>query len=200
MPIRFAARAALPCALAALAALLALGACGHGKTGTRTTPQAPPMARQGQDALVDDAWGVGLLVDPATTTTDVSERRFAVETLSHGDLGAGVFKFTVDIDPARAQAGSLDLARAERESWMHGGGSELSDVSEVKFLGRAGHAFTFRDPDSFGLDVVTVWGKCVFNLVVMRAGRPEWMTEYASAVLRNIKSMTGAPVDPARCK
>jgi hypothetical protein len=179
---------------------LLLAGCGHAKSGTATTPQAPPMARQGEDALVDDSWGVGLLVDPATTTTDVSERRFAVETLQHGNLAAGVFKFTVDVDPARAQAGSEDLARAERESWMHGGGSELSEVTDVKFLGRAGHAFTFRDPDSFGLDVVTVVGKCVFNLVVMRSGRAEWMTDYASAVIRNIKSMTGAPVDPARCK
>lgn len=178
----------------------ALAACGHGKSGTRTTPQAPPMAKQGEDALVDDSWGVGLLVDPATTTTDVGEHRFAVETLQHGDLAAGVFKLTIDVDPARAHAGSEDLARAERESWMHGGGSELSDVTEVKFLGRAGHAFTFRDPDSFGLDVVTVVGKCVFNLVVMRSGRAEWMTDYASAVIRNIKSMTGAPVDPARCR
>jgi hypothetical protein len=187
-------------ALATVTLAAALAACGHAKTGTRTSPQAPPMAKQGEDALVDDGWGVGLLVDPATTTSDVSERRFAVETLSHGNLAAGVFKLTIDVDPTRAQAGSLDLARAERESWMQGGGSELSDVTDVKFLGRAGHAFTFRDPDSFGLDVVTVVGKCVFNLVVMRSGRAEWMTDYASAVIRNIKSMTGAPVDPSRCK
>jgi hypothetical protein len=186
--------------LAAVTLGLLLAACGHAKTGTATTPQAPPMAKPGEDALVDDSWGVGLLVDPATTTTDVSERRFAVETLQHGSLAAGVFKFTVDVDPARAQAGSEDLARAERESWMHGGGSELSEVTDIKFLGRAGHAFTFRDPDSFGLDLVTVVGKCVFNLVVMRSGRAEWMTDYASVVIRNIKSMTGAPVDPARCK
>ncbi len=158
------------------------------------------MAKQGQDALVDDAWGVGLLVDPATTISDVTERRFAVETLQHGDLSAGVFQFTVDIDPARAQAGSADLARAEREGWGKGGGSELSDVMEVKFLGRPGHAFTFRDPDSYGLNVVAVVGHCVFNLVVMRSGKPEWMTQYASAVLRNIKPLTGGPIDPARCK
>ena len=184
-----------------VASLLVLAACSrNAKSGTSTTPQAPPMAKQGEDALVDDAWGVGLLVDPLTTTSDVTERRFAVETLAHGDLAAGVFQFTVDVDPARAQAGSADVARAERESWAQDGGAELSDVTEVKFLGRTGHAFTFRDPDSYGLDVVTVVGHCVFNLVVLRRGRPEWLTQYASAVLRNIKPLTGGPVDPARCK
>ena len=191
----------MPPRLVAAALALLLVACSRGSgSGATTTPHAPPMAKQGQDALVDDAWGVGLLVDPATTTSDVTERRFAVETLEHGDLGAGVFQFTVDVDPARAQAGSADLARAERESWMHGKGSELSDVTEVKFLGRTGHAFTFRDPDAYGLDVVAIVGKCVFNLVVMRSGKPEWMTQYASAVLRNIKPLTGGPVDPTRCK
>jgi hypothetical protein len=187
--------------LGALALMLLVVGCSRGaRNGGATTPHAPPMAKQGEDALVDDSWGVGLLVDPATTTSDVSERRFAVETLARGDLAAGVFQFSVAVDPARAQAGSADLARAERESWMHGKGSELSDVTEVKFLGRAGHAFTFRDPDAYGLHVVTVVGRCVISLVVMRSGKPEWMTQYASAVLRNIKPLTGGPVDPTRCK
>jgi hypothetical protein len=183
-----------------LVVALVLTGCSHRPSGTSTTPKAPPMAKQGEDKLFDASWGLGLLVDPATTTTDVSERRFAVETLQHGDLAAGVFQFTVEVDADRARAGSADLARAERESWMRGGGSQLSDVTEVRFLGRPGHAFTFRDPDSYGLDVVTVVGHCVFNLVVMRSGRPDWMTQYASAVLRNIKSVSGKPVDPARCR
>jgi hypothetical protein len=184
----------------ALVLVVLASACGSSAKRTSTGPVAPPMAKQGEDALVDDGWGVGLLVDPATTTSEVNERRFAVETLAHGNLEAGVFQFTVDVDPARAKAGSADLARAERESWGQEGKSELSEVAEVRFLGRTGHAFTFRDPDAYGLDVVTVVGRCVFNLVVMRRGKAEWMTQYASAVLRNIKPLTGGPVDPQRCK
>ena len=186
--------------LTTVVTLGALVACGGSSRKPATTPAAPPMARQGDDALVDDGWGVGLLIDPATATTDVSEHRFAVETLSHGDLGAGVYQFVVSIDATRAQAGSADLARAERESWVKDGGSELSEVAEVSFLGRKGHAFTFRDADSFGLDVTTVVGRCVFSLVVLRGGRPEWMTQFASAVLRNIKPLNGGPVDPPRCR
>ena len=84
--------------------------------------------------------------------------------------------------------------------WARAGGRELSELTEVKFLGRAGHAFTFRDPDSYGLGVVTVVGRCVFNLVVLRSGKPEWMTAFASAVLQNIKPLSGGPIDPARCR
>ncbi len=190
---------ASPVAVTAVAAALLAGACTSAAQRS-TGPKAPPMARQGDDALVDDAWGVGLLIDPATATTTVDERRFVVDTLARGDLAMGVFQFTAEVDPTRAQAGSAALALAERESWVKDGGSELSEVIEVSFLGRPAHAFTFRDTDSFGLEVTAVVGRCVFSLVVFRSGEPAWMTQYASAVLRNIKPLSGGPIDPARCQ
>jgi hypothetical protein len=159
-----------------------------------------PMAAPGEDAVVDDAWGVGLLIDPIVTGTAIDEARFTVETVLSGNLGQGVFAFTIALEPERAAAGSAVLAAAAREELSKDGGSELSEVSDISFLGRPGHAFTFRDDDAYGLQVSMVTGKCVFDLVVLRSGRPEWMTQYASTVLRNIKPLTGGPVDPPRCR
>jgi hypothetical protein len=177
-----------------------LAGCIGRKQPAATHPSPPPMASPGQDALVDDAWGVGLLVDPAITDAAVGDDRFAVDTTRKGDLAAGVFQFTITRDPGRAGAGSAALSDAAREEWQRGGASDLDPTAEVSFLGRPGHAFTFRDGDSYGLVVSTVVGTCILELVVLRGGRSEWMTQYASSVLRNIKPLTGGPVDPPRCK
>jgi hypothetical protein len=158
------------------------------------------MASPGQDAVVDDAWGVGLLIEPAVTMTQVDEQRFVVDTTGRGALEAGVFRFSIVVDPTRAGAGSAALATAGREEASKEGGDELSDVTEVSFLGRPGHAFTFRLGDAHGLEVSMVHDKCVFELVILRSGRPEWMTDYASSVLRNIKPLTGGPVTSPRCR
>jgi hypothetical protein len=182
--------------------LVSLAACGpasHGARGAGAGPKPPPMASPGQDAIVDDDWGVGLLVEPAITTRAIDEQHFRVATVGRGDLAAGVFAFSIEKDPVRAGAGSQALARAAREDVAKGGGAELSEVLDVEFLGRAGHAFTFRNGDAFGLTVEMAYESCVFELTVLRSGRAEWMTQYASTVLRNIKPLTGGPVVAARC-
>lgn len=192
--------------VALVAVLLALAACGgpaarKGGPSTRTTP--PPGARPGDEAVVDDGWGVGLLVDPAITITQVDDERFSVNTLDHGDLEAGVFLFRVLRHDQWARAGSAAYIEMVREQYRRDGmGRGMTDPAEVRFLGRPGHAVTFQDEDKDAnvLWVAMVQGRCLFELVVMRSGPPDWMTDYASLVLRNIKSLTAKPVAPARCQ
>jgi hypothetical protein len=177
-----------------------IAACGSSPRRSSAHVPGSTAVQRGSDALVDDAWGVGLLIDPATTESDVTGEHFFVQTLGRGKLDEGVFSFRAAVAGERASSGSAVLAAAAREGWQKDAASELSDVSAVTFLGRPGHAFTFRQGDTFGLQIVAVHGKCVLDLVVLRSGRPEWMTDYASLVLRNLKSLSGKAVDPAMCR
>jgi hypothetical protein len=179
---------------------LLLFACASSRAKPAAHVPGSTAVQRGSDALVDDDWGVGLLVDPVTTRSDVTPEHFAVETLSRGKIDEGVFSFSATLAADRARAGSATLAAAAREDWQKDAASELSGVTAVTFLGRPGHAFTFRQDDTFGLQIIAVHGKCVLDLVVLRSGRPEWMTDYASLVIRNLKSLTGKPLDPAVCR
>jgi hypothetical protein len=185
-----------------LCVALAVG-CGASRPA-RTTPTAPPVGptdgSSGDDTVVDDGWGLGLSIEPAITRAEVSDRHFVVDTVGRGDVAAGVFRLRAVVDPLRAGAGSAALAAAEREQVGQGGAADPSSISEVQFLGRPAHAFTFRAGSVWALEVLLVVDRCVFELVVMRAGRPEAMTEYAGAVLRNVKPLSGSAVDASRCR